>query len=112
MSGRQLVGGAAVLVVLGAVLWYVGLAPSRGTGVAPDAGVRVAISATVAGSGSWERYVISVRNLADGDFDGDILLMDTDQQGDAPQPQRQSLATLPTSVRVPSVPAVPAESAY
>src|SRR2546430_9830099 len=93
MSKRQLLGGAAVLAVVATALWYVAGAPARDSGMAPDASVRVVLSATAVGTGSWVRYLLTVKNLADGDFLGDVQLIDQDQGGDSGQ-ATQSLATI------------------
>jgi hypothetical protein len=112
MSKRQLLGGAAVLIVLASALWYVAGAPSRDSGIAPDASVRISLSATAVGSGSWIRYLITVKNLADGDFVGNVLLIDQDQGGDTSQPGPPSLATIARNPRLPAAPASAGQSAY
>jgi hypothetical protein len=111
MSKRQLLGGTAVLAVVATALWYVAGAPSRDRGTAPDASVRVALSATAVGTGSWVRYLITVKNLADGDFLGDVQLIDQDQNSEngAGGP---SLATLARNPRLPGAPAGAGQSAY
>jgi hypothetical protein len=111
MSRRQLLGGIAVLVVVATAVWYIVVAPSRGSGVAPDASVRVVVSATAAGTGTWVRYLVTVKNLADGDFAGDVLLVDHDQDVENALASRAP-ATLPQSPRLPSAPSVANESAY
>jgi len=111
MSKRQLVGAAAIVAVLATVIWYVSLAPSRGDGVEPAASVRVALSATAAGSGSWVRYLVTVKNLADGDFSGDVRLVDQDDDGDSAA-GGSSLSNLTRNRRLPSAPVVAGESAY
>src|SRR2546423_2502621 len=112
MSRRQLLGGAAVLAVVATALWYVAGAPSRDSGVAPEASVRVVLSATAVGSGSWVRYLITVKNLADGDFLGDVLLIDQDQNSENGAGTNPSLATLARNPRLPGAPAVAGQSAY
>jgi hypothetical protein len=111
MSRRQLLGGAAILAVIATVLWYVVVAPSSGSGVAPDTSVRVALSATAAGTGTWVRYLVTVKNLADGDFAGDVLLVDHDQSSEASTPA-PSLASLGRTPRITAMPAVAGRSAY
>ncbi len=112
MSRRQLLGGAAILAVIATVLWYVVIAPSRGSAVEPEASVRVALSATAAGSGTWVRYLVTVKNLADGDFSGDVLLLDQDQDSEAAAQSGPPLTSLSRNPRIPTVPAVAGESAY
>src|SRR5262252_7169625 len=81
MSKRQLLGGAAVLAVVATAFWYV-VGPQRGNGEAPGAGVQVVLSATAVGTGTWVRYLVTVKNLADGNFVGDVLLIDQDQDSE------------------------------
>jgi hypothetical protein len=112
MSKRQLLGGAAVLAVVATALWYVAGAPSRDSGVAPDASVRVVLSATAVGTGSWVRYLITVKNLADGDFIGDVQLVDQDQGGESAAGSSPSLAALARNPRLPGTAASAGQSAY
>lgn len=111
MNARQLIAGAAVLVVLATAVWYVALAP-RNAGVQAGDGVRVVVSAIATGSGSWVRYLVTVKNLADGDFAGDVLLIQLeDEPAAGPQPAQR----LPSLTRGPSLPelrSVAAQSAY
>jgi hypothetical protein len=111
MSKRQLLGGAAVLIVLASALWYVAGAPSRDSGIAPDASVRISLSATAVGTGSWIRYLITVKNLADGDFVGDVLLIDQNDSAD-PNQASPSLSTIARNPRLPVAPASAGQSAY
>jgi hypothetical protein len=110
MSKRQLLGGAAVLAVVAATLWYVLGAPSRDSSLAPDASVRVAVSATAIGTGTWVRYVITVKNLADGTFVGDAKVIDQGQDTDTTP--RTPLTSLARNPQLPGVPAAAGESAY
>src|SRR5262249_17591901 len=111
MSNRQLLGGAAVLVVIVAALWYVVGAGARGSSLAPDASVRVAVTATAVGTGSWVRYDITVKNLADGEFIGDAMLIDQDQDSEAPS-SGPSLATVARNPRLVGAPVSAGQSAY
>src|SRR5215472_4605672 len=111
MSKRQLLGGAAVLVVAAAALWYVVGAGARDSSLAPAASVRVAVSARAVGTGSWIRYLVTVKNLADGTFAGDALLIDQDQDGEAAT-NGPSLATLARNPQIPGAPASAGQSAY
>src|SRR5215510_16594576 len=112
MSSRQLLGGAAVLVVLATVLWYLVTAPSRAGGSAPDATPQVALTATATGTGTWVRYLVTVNNLADGDFDGDVLLIDQAQERDQTVAGSPSVPAFGRSQRIPTAPAVAGQSAY
>src|SRR5215831_12720405 len=108
MTNRALLGGAAIFVVAAAVLWYVLWAPSQGSGVAPDQSVRVAISASAASTGSWVRYQITVKDLADGNFDGDVLLLD--QELGSATAGGASIGSLARNPNQPLVPAVAGRS--
>src|SRR5258708_7129637 len=109
MTKRQLLGGAAILAVVATALWYV-VGPQRGNGEAPGASVQIAVSATAYGTGSWVRYAVTVRNLADGDFLGSIRLVD-EEQGTDSSSNSSTLGTL-TRPRIPSAPAAAGQSAY
>lgn len=112
MSSRQLLGGAAILVVLGTVLWYLVIAPSRTDGAAPDATPQVALSATATGTGTWVRYLVTVKNLADGDFDGDVLLIDQPQDRDQQAAAGPAVSAFGGTKQIPTAPTVAGESAY
>src|SRR6266568_4061090 len=108
MTKRQLLGGAAFLAVVATALWYA-IGPQRGSGEAPDAAVHVVVSATAVGTGSWVRYLVTVKNLADGDFLGNVLLLDQDQGGDGAPPGSSPGSPLGTLAR-PQLPAAPASA--
>ena len=110
MSSRQLLGAAAVLAVLASVVWYLATASSRGGGVAPQTMPEVALTATATGGGTWVRYLVTVKNLADGDFDGDVLLID-EAQGDQAA-GGTSVPALGRTTQIPSAPTVAGQSAY
>ncbi len=108
MSGRQLLGGATVVAVLAGAAWYATHAPAGAA--APAQGLEVAVGASAEGSGTWVPYVITVKNLADGTFDGQVLLLERAPSSPAPS----SAAPIPVN-RVPSAPGAPAatvETAY
>ena len=110
MSSRQLLGAAAVLAVLASAVWYLAMASSRGGGLAPETTPEVALTATATGTGTWVRYLVTVKNLADGDFDGDVLLIDqaqTDQTSAG-----TSVPAFGRTAQIPSAPAVAGQSAY
>src|SRR5215831_1849985 len=111
MSRRQLLGGAAILVVFAAAVWYVAGAGAGGSSLRPDASVRVAVSATAVGAGTWVRYDITVKNLADGDFVGDALLIDQNQDA-VGGPTPPSLAALARNPQLAGAPAAAGQSAY
>src|SRR5215467_13906549 len=112
MSSRQLLGGAAILVVLATVLWYLVITPSRAGGAAPDATPQVALSATATGTGTWVRYLVTVKNLADGDFDGDVLLIDQPEDRDQQAAAGPSVPAFGGTKQIPTAPTVAGESAY
>jgi len=111
MTKRQLLGGAAVLVVIVATLWYVAGSGAGSGSLAPDASVKVVVSATAVGTGSWVRYLVTVKNLADGTFVGDALLIDRDQDAEAAA-SGPSLATIARNPQLPGAPASAGQSAY
>lgn len=112
MSSRQLLGGAAILVVLATALWYLVTAQSRAGGSAPDTTPRVALTATATGTGTWVRYLVTVKNLADGDFDGDVLLIDQAQEHDQTAAGGPSVPAFGRTQQIPTAPAVAGQSAY
>ena len=66
--------------------WYTALAPAGNDG-SSGGSVQVVLSATSSGSGAWQRYLLTVKNVADGDFNGEALLIDAE---DAGQPASRS----------------------
>src|SRR5262252_2120263 len=110
MSSRQLLGAAAVMAVLASVVWYLAIASSRGGGIVPETTPEVALTATATGSGTWVRYLVTVKNLADGDFDGDVLLIDQAQGDQAAG--GTSVPALGRTTQIPSAPTVSGQSAY
>jgi hypothetical protein len=105
MRRRQLFGGMAIVLALAAAIWYE-TAPSRS---APSAPLQVVVHGQVAGSGSWSRYLITVEDLADGTFNGDVLLTE-------PSPPATSTSValaLPfATARLPVPPVTAGQSAY
>ena len=112
MSLRQLLGGAAVLVVIASAVWYVALSPSRNG--EPNSTVQVAVSATATGSGSWVRYLVTVKNLADGDFTGDVLLIEQDEGQQANTSGGPALGAVNQggAPQLPTAPTITGQSAY
>jgi hypothetical protein len=109
MNVRQLLGGAAVLIVVATAFWYVAVAPSSGSGVEPNGSVQVALSATAVGTGNWVRYLITVKDLADGDFAGEVRLIDRSDNSDTSGTALPSLTQRP---QLPSQAAAAGDSAY
>lgn len=108
MSRRQLVIAAALALAALAVAWYTGvLAPGGAAG--PSGPVQVVVSATATGNAGWVRYLINVKNVADGDFDGDLLLIDLEDLADQ---RGGTLSSLVQPPRLHPAPAVAAQSAY
>lgn len=99
------------MVVLATAAWYLATAPSRGSGLAPNTTPQIALTATATGTGSWVRYLVNVKNLADGDFDGNVLLVDqpsTDQAAAA----NPTLPAFGRTSQIPTAPSVAGQSAY
>lgn len=100
-----------LVVVAAAVLaaaWYAAGSPaSTSTDIIP---AEMAVSATEVGTGTWVRYLVTVRNAGDTDFAGNVVLMnrapdDTVPSGAPAQPPR-----LPTSI--PRFPSTAPDAAY
>lgn len=108
MSRRNLVIAAAVGLAVLTAAWYSTFAPRAGNPVVPGAATEVAVTATATGSGGWVRYLVNVKDVADGDFDGSVLLIDV-----AAAPGGGQAAPVP-SLTVPprSAAEVAAQSAY
>ena len=70
MSPKQLLAAAGVLVAAVGAFWYTVVAP-RSTDVPSGSSVQVVLSATATGSGAWQRYLLTVKNVADGNFAGE-----------------------------------------
>src|SRR5919199_489150 len=107
---RQLLGVGAGLLAVASALWYTVGAPSRGRDVEPGAAAQVALSVSATGTGNWVRYLVTVKNVADGDFAGDVLLIDAQDVN----PGANASSGLPSVSRrqLPTPPEVPAQSAY
>jgi len=73
---------------------------------------QVALSATATGTGSWVRYLVTVKNLADGDFDGDVLLIDQPQDRDQQVAAGPAVSAFGGTKQIPTAPTVAGESAY
>ncbi|MDQ6772679.1 MAG: hypothetical protein M3024_06790 [Candidatus Dormibacteraeota bacterium] len=73
MSRRTLLALAAIGLAALTAVWFAVRAPS-GPGAAPLP--QVVLTATASGSGTWTRYLVNVKNVADGTFSGDVLLVD------------------------------------
>src|SRR5205807_962013 len=86
VNTRQLLAVGGVLVAVVGAFWYTALAPAGNDG-SSGGSVQVVLSATSSGSGAWQRYLLTAKNVADGDFDGEALLIDAE---DAGQPASQS----------------------
>jgi hypothetical protein len=110
MSGRQVLAAGAVVLALLGVVWYAVLAPSRGSAVEPGAATDVEIAATATGTGNWVRYLLSVHNVGDQTFSGDVLLVDTEDQANPAAPS--TISNLARRPRLPTPPEVAAQPAY
>src|SRR5215831_12757976 len=112
MSSRQLLGAAAVMAVLASVIWYLATASSRAGGITPQTTPEVALTATATGGGTWVRYLVTVKNLADGDFDGDVLLIDQPEDRDQQAAAGPSVPAFGGTKQIPTAPTVAGQSAY
>lgn len=112
MSRRQLLALGAVGLAALCIVWYVALTPSRGASVQPGAATNVEIAATATGTGNWVRYLLSVRNIGDQTFSGDVLLIDNQDQGGGTITPASPVPNLSRVPRVPTPPEVAAQPAY
>jgi hypothetical protein len=110
MSGRQVLALGAVALSLAGVIWYAVLAPSRGAAVEPGAATDVEIAATATGTGNWVRYLLSVHNVGDQPYSGDVLLVDAEDQANSVTPS--PVSNLARRPRLPTPPEVAAQPAY
>lgn len=116
MKSRHLVAAGALAVAAIGVIWYLSLAPSRGSSVAPGPD-SIALTATQMGTGSWVRYLVNVKNLGDAEYDGDVLLVNRSDSGQAkpgaaPLPYSRVAPAGAGTVGTAAVPAVAPDSAY
>ena len=106
-----LVLGVVAVAVLGAT-WYAAWAPSQSDRSTTPA--EVAVSAVEAGSGTWVRYLVTVKNAGDSDFAGDVVLLNRAPAGDgpapAPTPSPAGIPRVPTSL--PRFPTTAPDAAY
>jgi hypothetical protein len=112
---KQLVAiGAGGLAAL-ALIWYLALSPSTGAAVEPGPS-ELALTAAQSGTGSWVRYVITLKNLGGVPFNGDVVLLNRTDTPAGPGPVRLPPMRVTPSVFGPvgtaAVPAVPTDSAY
>lgn len=110
MSSRQLLGLGAVLLAVASAAWYTVGAPARGRGVEPGAATQVALTASATGTGNWVRYLLTVKNVADGTFTGDVLLIDS-PENDINGTAQPTISNL-NGRQLPAPPQVAAQSAY
>lgn len=97
-----------------AVLLFVGLALACAAWYASNLGpqsretipAEVTLTATEVGSGNWVRYLITVRNLGDVPFEGDVVLSDRDTSAAV----NGTAAAVPAPRLPRSVPRLPAQA--
>jgi hypothetical protein len=113
VSTRQLLAAAGVLIAVVGAFWYTVVAP-KGNDTSSGASVQVVLSATATGSGAWQRYLLTVKNVADGDFNGQALLIDAEDAGHSGSQTTQipnQVPNLNTASRLP-IAEVAGQSAY
>jgi hypothetical protein len=110
MNGRQLLAVGAVTLALAGIVWYAVGAPSRGSAVEPGAATDVQLEVTAAGTGNWVRYLVTVQNVGNLTFKGDVLLLDT--QGQSNALAGRPISSFPQNPRVPTPPEVAAQPGY
>ena len=103
-----LVLGVVALAILGA-FWYAA-GPGRTTTQTVPA--ELVLSAVQTGSGSWVRYVVTVKNAGDADFSGEIVLLNrADPLLSSANPVNPSPAPQPTQPKLPTrIPQFPVEA--
>ncbi|MEP7104795.1 MAG: hypothetical protein ABI838_02985, partial [Chloroflexota bacterium] len=107
MGKRALIVLAVVALAVVGGIWYAAGSPSRGAGERVPA--EIALSAVQTGSGSWVRYVVTVKNAGDADFSGSLVLLDR-SEASVPVPPGTA-PTPPTKPTVPkSIPKLPASA--
>ncbi|HEX6348511.1 MAG TPA: hypothetical protein VF160_03880 [Candidatus Dormibacteraeota bacterium] len=107
-SRAVLVLGVLALAVLGAA-WYAAGAPARSSGETVPA--ELVLSAVQTGSGSWVRYVVTVKNAGDVDFSGEIVLLNRADPLLGSGGQLQAPTAPPTQPKIPNqIPRLPAEA--
>lgn len=94
-----------------AAIWYTTAGQRSGNGSSGSA-VQVVLSATATGSGPWQRYLLTVKNVADGDFSGQALLIDAEDAGQPSSPNGQLPTRVPTASSQLPQSEVAGQSAY
>ena len=104
MGNRALIVLAVVaLAVLGAA-WYASGSQSRGA--AERVPAEIVLSAVQTGSGNWVRYVVTIKNAGDADFNGSLVLLDRSESAVPASP-----VTTPPKPTVPkTIPKLPASA--
>ncbi len=97
--------GVAAVAILGAA-WFAAGSPASSNRESIPA--EIAVSAVETGSGSWVRYLITVKNAGDTEFAGDVILMN--RQAPAGSAAGQVAPRLPTSI--PRFPSSAPDAAY
>src|SRR2546423_7903887 len=108
--GRRgvLVLGVVARAVLGAA-WYAAGSPSRSSPQTVPA--ELVLSAVQTGSGSWVRYIVTVKNAGDVEFIGQVVLLNrADPLAGSTAPVNPAPPKLPT--KVPQLPAEAPDAGY
>ena len=103
-----LVLGVVALAILGAA-WYVAGGPASSTPETVPS--ELVLNAVQTGSGSWVRYVVTIKNAGDADFSGEVVLLNRADPllGSAAQPTPTPPGI--TQPKVPNqIPRLPAEA--
>jgi hypothetical protein len=111
-SRAVLVLGVVALAVLGAA-WYAAGSPSRSSSETVPA--ELVLSAVQTGSGSWVRYIVTVKNAGDVDFSGQVVLLNRADPllgsgSGSGNPVTQPPPRIPT--KVPQLPAAAPDAGY
>ena len=110
--GRRavLVLGVVALAVLGAA-WYAAGSPSRSSTETVPA--ELVLSAVQTGSGSWVRYIVTVKNAGDVDFSGQVVLLNrADPLAGSGNSSTSPVTPPKLPTRVPQLPAEAPDAGY
>jgi hypothetical protein len=112
-SRAILVLGVVALAILGAA-WYAVGGPARSTPETVPA--ELVLSAVQTGSGTWVRYVITIKNAGDVDFSGEVVLLNRADpllgSGVQPAPSPQGITQPKVPNQIPRLPAEAPDAGY
>jgi hypothetical protein len=99
VSNRLVIGLTILMIGLITAGWYVLAAPSRGSAVEPGASGLV-VTAVQVGPSGWVRYQVTLSNVGDQDWSGDLRLVNRPPRTGAGTPQNVPGLQLPAPPQV------------